>query len=165
MTQLFSAGDYLKSMHATIAEQAEANRQFLIEMRRDQERLRGVKAMRLKLLPPVPTTLVIDGPAPGWAWCVMGVTCVLTGADSVAIYQGSGTAADAAAQLAPLGYIPPVSSTAPAQAVGSYTWAKGAAVLFNGEGLYLATSGAFRFTQVTVAAIQCPAEEIGKLLT
>lgn len=158
--------DYLAQLATYAEQQAQAQAQYLIEMRRSQERLRGVKSVRQKfLIPSVPITFSIEGPTPGWAWSLMSVTVTLTGADSVAIYAGDGLGGDAASTSAPIGYIPPVSAAAPAQPIGQASWAKGAAVIFNGEGLFLATSGAFRFTQVTLSAIQVPAEEIGKMLT
>ena len=121
---------------------------------------RGIKWMRrAHPLADTPTSVTLGNPvAQGYAWDLKMITGMLTGSDSAAVFIGE----DATGLL--IGYAP-APGAAPAQPVFTIGWSSHQQVLMPGDELFVATSGAFGLTRVTVTAVQVPAEMLGKILS
>jgi len=138
--------------------------QMALERAVEQEWLRGIKYMRVAAgYPTLPTSIEVPGPDQGNAWNVKLFTCTLSAADSVGIYVGTGQGGDVASPRL-VGYIPPVSVTAPNQGLGVFSWSSDQLILFPGEGLFAVTTGTGHFSTSFVCAVQVPQEELGKVL-
>lgn len=124
-----------------------------------REMARGVKYVRYVYAQPgVPISAILPGPDPGFAWDLRMVSAVLTGSDSVAVYVG-----DTGSTGRLIGYAA-APGAAPAQNLAVIGFASHQAIINAGESLFVQTSGAFRFSYVSTAAIQVPAEMLGKVL-
>jgi hypothetical protein len=121
---------------------------------RELELARGVKWMRKGVSNPgTASTLKISGPDPGFTWRLNLLTVTLTAADSVTVYIG-----DAVTNRL-VGYAPSVTG----QTVYVLTGLE-KELLYDSEGLYVATTGTGDFTQHYLSAWQVPAEQLWKLL-
>lgn len=137
------------------AQLAERDEEFIREL------VRGVKYMRqvFPIQPPA-SSATVPGPSQGFAWDLKLCGVQLSGSDSVAVFVGD-TLAPTPTRL--IGYAS-APGAAPAQNVAVITWAARQVVLNAGESLLIRTSGAFNITEVHTAAVQVPAEMLGKLL-
>lgn len=140
-------------------------REFLHEQQiaqaRDMERVRGVKPLRQPVIPQVAAaaTLQCGGPEQGFMWDVRAITGTLSANDSVAAYVGD----TATGNNRLLGYAGPPGA-APAQLKFVINPAAHSAILYPGEQIFLATSGAGNITMAMLAGVEVIAERIGEYL-
>lgn len=126
------------------------------------EYARGIKYMRLAVTLTAASSQSLPGPDQGYAWDLKLVSVKLSASDSLAVYVADGTSGDAASARL-IGYAA-APGAAPAQPVAVVTWSSHQVVMFPGEGLFVATSGTGNITRAMVAAVQVPAEMLGKIL-
>lgn len=138
------------------AEYLDMMRQAQREEAKQRAMWRTVKRVEIAL--PVtgsPTHIFTDGPSEGYIWNVKLFSATLTGADTGQVYKASSDSTSLTAgdrQRSRL-FGSWASTTFPV-----ITWSSSQFYLKHGEGLYIETSGAFRFTNYFIAAEESSAE-------